>query len=413
MLFETAVPALASALARGLTPQQARLDTLFHIMAVLDDSNLAHRGGLAGLRYAQRRARQFLDEGGAAGPEGLRKAQSIASEFVAQRLSPGGAADMLSAAMLDHARVRQFMSFALLFSGQGTQHPAMLPWLADDGLVHDTCSRLGVDDWRHALADPAWAQRNDNAQTLLTGLALAAWNQLAPQVASPAAVAGYSVGELAAFSAAGVIDPETAAALAAARAQAMDRCAAQAPGGLLAVSGLAETRLERLRLESGLAIAIRNGIESVILGGPHAALDAAERMASLDGAQCTRLRINVASHTPWMREAAESFSRTLAACAAPCAARRVVQQRRRPHQRCSRLRASRWLPRSSSTVRWDDCMENVAARQVTCVLEVGPGQALARMWNQRFPTIPARACDDFRSAAAIAAWLNSHSGDSS
>ena len=62
VLFETAVPALTSALARGLTPHQARLDTLFHIMAVLDDSNLAHRGGLAGLRYAQRRARQFLAE---------------------------------------------------------------------------------------------------------------------------------------------------------------------------------------------------------------------------------------------------------------------------------------------------------------------------------------------------------------
>ena len=57
VLFETAVPALAAALARGLTPQQARLDTLFHVMAVLDDSNLAHRGGLAGLRYAQRAAR--------------------------------------------------------------------------------------------------------------------------------------------------------------------------------------------------------------------------------------------------------------------------------------------------------------------------------------------------------------------
>ncbi|HEX3140876.1 MAG TPA: triphosphoribosyl-dephospho-CoA synthase MdcB [Rhizobacter sp.] len=98
VLFETAVPALTAALARGLTPQQARLDTLFHIMAVLDDSNLAHRGGLAGLRYAQRRARQFLEGGGAAGPGGLREARAIAREFVAQRLSPGGTADMLSAA---------------------------------------------------------------------------------------------------------------------------------------------------------------------------------------------------------------------------------------------------------------------------------------------------------------------------
>jgi len=98
VMFEVAVPALTSALARGLTLHQARLDTLFHIMAVLDDSNLAHRGGLAGLRYAQRRARQFLAGGGAAASEGLREAHAIASEFVAQRLSPGGAADMLSAA---------------------------------------------------------------------------------------------------------------------------------------------------------------------------------------------------------------------------------------------------------------------------------------------------------------------------
>jgi triphosphoribosyl-dephospho-CoA synthase len=98
VLFETALPALTSALARGLTPHQARLDTLFHIMAVLDDSNLAHRGGLAGLRYAQRRARQFLEAGGAARPDGLREAHTIAREFVAQHLSPGGAADMLSAA---------------------------------------------------------------------------------------------------------------------------------------------------------------------------------------------------------------------------------------------------------------------------------------------------------------------------
>jgi [acyl-carrier-protein] S-malonyltransferase len=53
-------------------------------------------------------------------------------------------------------------------------------------------------------------------------------------------------------------------------------------------------------------------------------------------------------------------------------------------------------------------MENIRARQVRCVLEVGPGQALARMWNQRYPNIPGRSCDEFRSAAAIANWVNSH-----
>ena len=300
------------------------------------------------------------------------------------------------------------MSFALLFSGQGTQHSDMLPWLADDALVRNTCARLGVGDWRASLADPAWAQRNQNAQTLLTGLALAAWNQLAARVAPPAAVAGYSVGELAAFSAAGVIDADAAAALAAVRAEAMDRCTAHAPGGLLAVSGLAEIRLEQLLIDTGVALAIRNGIESVIVGGPHAALDEAERIASRHGAQCTRLRIDVASHTPWMREAAASFSQALANVPfhAPTSVLFSNARDRIKHAASARVALAAQI---DSTVRWDECMENVAARQVACVLEVGPGQALARMWNQRYPTVPARACDDFRSAAAIAAWLNSRS----
>jgi [acyl-carrier-protein] S-malonyltransferase len=299
------------------------------------------------------------------------------------------------------------MSFALLFSGQGTQHPAMLPWLADDPPVRRTCAQLGVDDWRRALADPNWAERNDNAQTLLTGLALAAWGQLAPMVPSPAAVAGYSVGELAAFSAAGVIDPATAAALAPRRAKAMDRCAARAPGGLLAVSGLAEKKLEQLRVEAGLELAIRNGNASVVLGGPIAALDNADRMAQAAGAQCTRLRVNVASHTPWMREAAESFSLALAEVSFH-APQVLLFSNAGDRIRDAKSARAALAAQIAQTVRWDECMENISARQVRSVLEVGPGQALARMWNQRYPTIPARACDDFRSADAIAAWLNSH-----
>ncbi|MDM0019283.1 triphosphoribosyl-dephospho-CoA synthase MdcB [Variovorax saccharolyticus] len=98
VIFETAAPALARASACGLTPQQARIDTLFAVMAVLDDSNLAHRGGLEGLRFAQDAARRFLERGGIAAPDGLQHARAVHRDFVARRLSPGGAADALAAA---------------------------------------------------------------------------------------------------------------------------------------------------------------------------------------------------------------------------------------------------------------------------------------------------------------------------
>ncbi len=97
-VFDTAVPALTRALARGLPVPLARLDALFHIMAVVDDCNLAHRAGMEGVRHGQRAAQRFLDEGGAAHPDALHRAQAICADFVARRLSPGGAADTLSAA---------------------------------------------------------------------------------------------------------------------------------------------------------------------------------------------------------------------------------------------------------------------------------------------------------------------------
>jgi len=98
IVFEHAVPALMRARQQGLDDRCARLQTLFEIIAVLDDTNLAHRGGLAGLRFAQSQARAFLDAGGAARPNALMHAQSIHQAFVARRLSPGGAADVLAAA---------------------------------------------------------------------------------------------------------------------------------------------------------------------------------------------------------------------------------------------------------------------------------------------------------------------------
>lgn len=96
VLFEVALPALRRA--RALGPRLARLQTLFELMAVLDDTNLAHRGGLDGLRWAQQQARGFLAAGGAARPDALAHAQALHAAFVARHLSPGGAADLLAAA---------------------------------------------------------------------------------------------------------------------------------------------------------------------------------------------------------------------------------------------------------------------------------------------------------------------------
>jgi triphosphoribosyl-dephospho-CoA synthase len=98
VLFDCGLPALQAALAAGLPARAARLQAFFVTLALLDDTNLAHRGGLAGLRWAQAQARGWLAQGGAQVPDAVAQAHRIHRAFVQRRLSPGGAADVLAAA---------------------------------------------------------------------------------------------------------------------------------------------------------------------------------------------------------------------------------------------------------------------------------------------------------------------------
>lgn len=296
---------------------------------------------------------------------------------------------------------------ALVFSGQGTQHPGMLPWLARDETVLAVEALLGAD-WRDRSADPAWAGCNAHAQVLLTGLGLAAWRQLAPLLPPPAVVAGYSVGELAAFGAAGVVDAPTALELARQRAACMDRAAEACGSGLLAVTGLAPEPLAALCRCHDLEVAIRNGYDGVVLGGLRRSLHEAERSAQEQGARCTPLNVALASHTRWMRDAAAAFAQVLAPVplTAPCT---TLLSNASGRVRSAAEAREALVRQIDHTVRWDRCMEYIAAQRVDCVLEIGPGQSLARLWQQHRPDIPARSADEFRSAASVARWVESRS----
>jgi len=98
VLFDVTYPALCAGRIFEGDPTRSMVHALFATIATLDDTNLAHRGGIEGLRYAQARARGFL-HAGSVFREGWRaRAEATHERFVARRLSPGGAADMLACA---------------------------------------------------------------------------------------------------------------------------------------------------------------------------------------------------------------------------------------------------------------------------------------------------------------------------
>jgi len=101
-VFDVALPALRAALARGCDERHARVSAFFALLAHLDDTNLLHRGGAEGLAFVRGRAREFKDAGDVHASDALARAEAIHREFVARRLSPGGSADLLAAAMFVH-----------------------------------------------------------------------------------------------------------------------------------------------------------------------------------------------------------------------------------------------------------------------------------------------------------------------
>lgn len=97
-VFEVALPALQAVLAAGLGERAARVQALLATMAVLDDTNLVHRGGIAGLRWMQAQAQGFVDAGGVQQPDWLAQVRALHLAAVQRRLSPGGSADVLASA---------------------------------------------------------------------------------------------------------------------------------------------------------------------------------------------------------------------------------------------------------------------------------------------------------------------------
>jgi triphosphoribosyl-dephospho-CoA synthase len=101
-LFDVALPALVSALDRGADRRAAAVGCLMSAVAVLPDTNLLHRAGPRGLAFARSSARAFLAAGGVHRPGWEEEARAIHRAFVARRLSPGGSADLLAAALFVH-----------------------------------------------------------------------------------------------------------------------------------------------------------------------------------------------------------------------------------------------------------------------------------------------------------------------
>lgn len=292
-----------------------------------------------------------------------------------------------------------------MFSGQGTQHPEMFAGLPDDdtvaSLVREACDAAGLSLQDRHLPDDARIFDNRCAQPLIVGHALACWAVLREALPSPSAFVGYSVGEVAAISAAGALPAEAAIRLAAVRAELMEE-AVDVPQSMFAVRGRVSD-LDALSRDHGAWVSIDNGPEHQVISGPVTNL-AALKYALQDGPASVRdIDVTVASHCPLMEAALPPFRVALdAALEKP--ARRFVSAWSGKAPRDIPALAEALTAQISAPLRWAYTLQAVRERGVTVWLEVGCGNALARIATELSPDVPTRSIADFRSLDEAIAW---------
>lgn len=300
------------------------------------------------------------------------------------------------------------MSLALLCPGQGAQHAAMFDRVrglaAAQPVLDATSELLGRDVFNVAATDDRFD--NAQAQPLLSAASLAHWQGLRELLPTPSVIAGYSIGELAAHAIAGSFDATTCLALSAQRARLMD-AASPDDAGLQAVLGLDRTAAQRLCDAHGAFIAIANGHDHFIVGGARPSLYALAADAQACGAETRPLPVHVPAHTPLLAGAVAPFATALEAAQvqaprlsllAGVDARPVRERAVVVHTLSAQL---------AQTIEWAQVMRQAFERGARVFLQLGPGNALARMVAPSYPCCEVRAVEEFQSLEGAAAWVRS------
>jgi [acyl-carrier-protein] S-malonyltransferase len=303
------------------------------------------------------------------------------------------------------------MTLAILCSGQGAQHKDMFALTAQApeaaAVFAAAAEALGMDprDFVRDM-DDAVLHANAAGQILCVTQALAGFAALKLAPGTRLTIAGYSIGELAAWGCAGLFSPQATIELARERAALMD--AASGPDdGLAFVRGLGRDAVDGLCARHAAAIAIVNPGGVFVLGGARENLRAlCTEALSLGAANAAPLKVNVAAHTPRLALAAAQFRKVLAA------------QKTRPRAAGMRLISGvdaglvldpepgldKLAAQIARTIDWAGCLDACVEAGVDAFLELGPGRALAAMVGAA-PGVRARSLEDFRSIAGVRDWI--------
>lgn len=272
---------------------------------------------------------------------------------------------------------------ALVFPGQGSQRVGMLdavPELDDLDRLLDAAEALSDVELRTILAmgDPEDLADTRVAQPLLY-LADWAWGTtLLESGIRPIALAGHSLGELAALAVAGVFSVEAGLELVVERSKLMATTAAATPGGMSAVLGMASDDI-RAAIDTipSVWVANDNAAGQVVISGTHDSLaQATEALTEAGARRIVSLAVAGPFHSPLMAPAADAFAELLVGADFDDARIPVIQNTDPSPATDAETIREQLIAQIVRPVRWTETMAMLAAEAPITVIEAGPGAVL-------------------------------------
>lgn len=295
---------------------------------------------------------------------------------------------------------------AIVFPGQGSQSIGMLAELADaypevPATFAEASAVLGYDLWALTQNGPeADLNQTDRTQPAMLAAGVAVWRVWCTQGgATPAFMAGHSLGEYTALVCAGSLAFTDAIRLVAERGRRMQAAVPAGVGAMAAILGLEDDQVRQACTEAAQGDVVQavnfNSPGQVVIAGNKAAVDRACENAKLIGAKrAVPLAVSVPSHSSLMKPAAEAFAAALAATEIKMPLIPVIQNADVAVHASAAAMRDALIRQIYNPVRWVETVQYLGAQGVTRIIEAGPGKVLVGLSKRIDKNIAAVAAFD-------------------
>ncbi|WP_127023425.1 ACP S-malonyltransferase [Rheinheimera mangrovi] len=278
---------------------------------------------------------------------------------------------------------------ALVFPGQGSQSVGMLAELhAEFATVRDTFAEasaaLGYDLWALVANGPDTAlNETHRTQPALLTASVAVYRVWLEQGgATPAYLAGHSLGEYSALVCAGVLSLSDAVKLVEKRGQYMQLAVPAGTGAMSAIIGLDDALIAKACAEAAQGEVVSpvnfNSPGQVVIAGNKAAVERANELCKAAGAKrALPLPVSVPSHCALMKPAADKLAADLNSISFHTAVIPVVNNVDVVAAADVAAIKDALVRQLYSPVRWTESIEFLAAQGVDTVIELGAGKVLS------------------------------------